>query len=272
MKNLQNLHTHSTFDHGVNTPLETITAAIAKGFDSIGFSGHAYTSYSTNNLCITPDKTEEYKKEILRCKKEYAGIIGVYLGLEFDMYSDTPTNGYDYIIGACHYLKMGTDYLCIDTNESHYRKIIDEYFGGDGLRLAKEYFRQASMLPKFAKTDILAHFDLIAKNVDRASFFDYQGKEYISAATEALEALKKDVPLFEINTGGVVRGYRKTPYPMLTLIKEMKRLGYGAVISSDCHDARFLDAYFEDAALLLKEAGFKEKYILSDSAFKAVRL
>ena len=44
----QNLHTHSTFDDGKNTIEETVLSAIEKGFDSIGFSGHAYMYYSEN--------------------------------------------------------------------------------------------------------------------------------------------------------------------------------------------------------------------------------
>ena len=36
----RNLHTHSTFCDGKNTPEEMVRAAIAKGFDAIGFSSH----------------------------------------------------------------------------------------------------------------------------------------------------------------------------------------------------------------------------------------
>ena len=268
---MQNLHTHSTFDHGIDTPEEMVQKAMEKGFTSIGFSGHAYQFYC-DTFTMTVKGTEEYKKEIKRLKEKYADKIKIYLGLEFDLYSDTPVTGYEYMIGSCHYLKLGDDYVCVDRDENYYKNAIDNYFGGDGMAFAKEYYRQIVDLPKHAKIDILAHFDLITKNIDRADFFDYNSKEYISSAIEALEALKKDIPLFEINTGGVVRGYRKTPYPMLPIIKEMKRLGYGAVITSDCHDVNYLDAYFDDAKKLLQEGGFTEKYILTDKGFEAVAL
>ena len=268
---MQNLHTHSTFDHGIDTPEEMIVKAMEKGFDSIGFSGHAYQFYR-DTFTMSAAGTEAYKKEILRLKAKYADKIKVYLGLEFDLYSDTPVTGYDYMLGSCHYLKMGEDYVCVDQDESHYRQAIDTYFGGDGMKLVKEYYRQITLLPKRAPIDVLSHFDLITKNIDRASFFDYESKEYLDAATEALEALRKEVSLFEVNTGGIVRGYRKTPYPLLSVIKVMKRLGYGAIITSDCHDAAFLDAYFDDAKELLEEAGFREKYILTDNGWQATRL
>ena len=38
---LQNLHTHTTYCDGINTPEQIILTAIDKGFGAIGFSGHS---------------------------------------------------------------------------------------------------------------------------------------------------------------------------------------------------------------------------------------
>ena len=268
---LQNLHTHSTFDHGIDTPEEMIGEAIRKGFDSVGFSGHSYLLCAAE-FTMSEAGTEKYKKEILRLKKEYAKRIKIYLGLELDMLSDTPVGGYDYLIGSMHYIKMGEDLVGVDRDAEYCQKAIREYFGGNGLEFAKEYFRQITLLPQRADIDILAHFDLIAKHVDRVNVFDCHGREYLSAAVEALEALRKDISFFEINTGGMARGFRKTPYPMPDILKEMRRLGFGAVITSDCHDARLLDFGFDEAAALLKAAGFKEKYVLTAAGFQPTAL
>ena len=46
-----NFHTHSTFCDGKNTAEEMVIAAIEKGFDVLGFSGH----------CIHPLNPEFYK-------------------------------------------------------------------------------------------------------------------------------------------------------------------------------------------------------------------
>ena len=89
---------------------------------------------------------------------------------------------------------------------------------------------------------------------------------------EALEILAKRVGVFELNTGAISRGYRTTPYPSIPILKELKRLGFGAISSSDCHDGRKLDCGFEQARELLLHCGFKEKYILTDSGFRAVEL
>lgn len=267
----QNLHTHSIFDDGKNTIEEMVLSAIDKGFDSIGFSGHAYMYYS-ENYSMSVAGTEEFKKEVIRIKNKYSDIIKVYLGLEFDMFSNTPQEGYEYMLGSCHYLKIGEEFIGVDRPKEYYDKIIPEYFGGDGMKLAKEYYRQVAEYPKYAKIDILSHFDLVTRNIEKANYFDTDSKEYMSYVTESLETLRKDVNLFEVNTGVIVKGYKKTPYPLLPVIKEMKRLGFGAVITSDCHDARFLDAYFDDAKELLKAAGYKEKYILTNDGFVPVEL
>jgi len=268
---MQNLHTHSTFDHGIDTPEKMVEKAIEKGFDSIGFSGHAYQFYC-DTFTMSPEGTKAYKKEILRLKRAYADRIKIYLGLEFDLYSDTPTDNYEYLLGSCHYLKIGNQYVSVDRDAAHNRRIVTEYFGGDGMKLVKEYYRQLVLLPTRAKIDVLSHFDLIAKHIDTVHLFDSESDEYIKTAVESMEALRKDISLFEINTGCIVRGYRKTPYPTLSLIKEFKRLGYGAIITSDCHDANYLDAYFKDAAALLREGGYKENYILTDDGWKAITL
>ena len=98
---------------------------------------------------------------------------------------------------------------------------------------------------------------------------DEREKEYRFAAIAALEALKGKIPYFEVNTGAIARGYRKSPYPAPFLLDELKRLGFDAIISSDCHDAKFIDCGFDDAEQLLKAHGFNEIYVLKNGGFTA---
>ena len=150
--------------------------------------------------------------------------------------------------------------------------MITERFGGDGLAFAKKYYEKLCELPEYGKFDILGHFDLITKNIEKAKLFDTASAEYKKAAISAIDALSGKIPFFEVNTGAISRGYRTSPYPTLDLIKEFRARGWGAVISSDCHDGRFLDCAFEDARELLIAAGYKEKYILTSGGFKAVEV
>lgn len=63
---------------------------------------------------------------------------------------------------------------------------------------------------------------------------DEESAEYMRWALEAAEALCGKMKLFEINTGAIKRGFRKVPYPHPRIIRELGRLGFGVVISSDC--------------------------------------
>ena len=58
----------------------------------------------------------------------------------------------------------------------------------------------------------------------------------------------------------------------MEIMKEFKDQGFGAMISSDCHKADFLDIYFDQALDMLEACGFKERYVLTKEGFKAVPL
>ncbi len=271
MKYKQNLHTHSTYCDGKDTLKQMLETAIEKGFDSIGFSTHSYMYYS-NYFAQKPDWSREYFKEVNRLKEEYRDRIKIFCGIEYDIYSDIDISYFDYAIGAVHYLKIGDEFVGFDRDAQQVEKVIKDYFDGDGMKYAKMYYEQLSKLPNYGKFDIIAHFDLVAKHSEKTEFFNENSKEYLSYAISAAEALSGKIPLFEVNTGAIARGYRTTPYPSLPILKELKRLGYGAVITSDCHNKEMLDCHFDEARELLSECGFKEKYILTDSGFVQTEL
>ena len=120
--------------------------------------------------------------------------------------------------------------------------------------------------------DIIGHFDLITKHSEKENFFDTESDEYREYAVSAAEALAGKIPYFEVNTGAIARGYRTTPYPDPFLMKKLRKLGFRPIISSDCHQREMLDCGFEQAEKLLIEAGFTERYILTNNGFAAVPL
>ncbi len=271
MNNLQNLHMHSVYDDGIDKLEDTVITAIEKGFDSIGFSEHSHTPYSLG-YCMSLRGTKEFKKEVLQLKEKYKDKIEIFCGLEFDMYSDDDVSECDYLMGALHYLRIDGEYVAFDRGQNEVQNVIDQYFGGDGMAYAKEYYKQLAKLPEYGDFDIIAHFDIITKHADNVEFFDQSSPEYIIATLEALSTLKGKIPYFEVNTGAMARGYRKSPYPAEFLLREMKKMGFGAIITSDCHDRKLMDYAFEDAARLLKKCGFTERYVLTEQGFKPVSL
>ena len=135
---------------------------------------------------------------------------------------------------------------------------------------SKKYFETIARLPEKNNFDIIGHFDLITKNNEKGGFIDVASKEYLDLGKEAIHALKGEIPLFEVNTGAIARGYRTSPYPQTEFLREFLSCGFGAVISSDCHDKNYIDCYYREAEELLSFVGFKSKWILTDSGFTEV--
>ncbi|MBQ8813311.1 MAG: histidinol-phosphatase HisJ family protein [Lachnospiraceae bacterium] len=272
MNNKQNLHTHTTYADGKDTPEELVLKAIEKNLASIGFSEHSYLCYSTYPNQLTVNKMERYKREIRELKRKYKGKIDIFCGLEYDFYSDVDTNGFDYLIGSVHYLDCNGDILTFDRGLKETCDYVRENFGSSGLTFAKKYFETVACLAERKKIDIIGHFDLITKTNEVGKIIDTSDKQYLDLGYEAIHSLKGKIPFFEVNTGAISRGYRSLPYPQIEFLKEFGKCGFGAVITSDCHDKNFIDDHFEEAKELLLAAGFASKYILTDGGFEEVGL
>ncbi len=268
---LQNLHTHSTYCDGKNSLREMVERAIALGFHAIGFSGHSYM-YWSEPYSMSLEETESYIREVRALAEEYRGRIHVFCGLEFDMYSEVSLAPYDYVIGSMHYFKMGEEFVGFDRSAAEVRSLVDKYFGGDGMAYAKKYFEKVADLPKYGKFDILGHFDIVAKHYETTDFLNVNDKAYLAAANDAIEALSGKIPFFEVNTGCISRGYRSVPYPTLPLVKMFRAHGFGAVISSDCHNAEYLNCNFQDACELLRAGGYQSVFELTPNGFCEVPL
>lgn len=272
MKNTkQNLHVHSIYCDGKDTPEEMIEAAIAAGFGSLGFSIHSYMSCSKSGF-LSLEKQADYNREIERVKAKYKNIFPIYRGVEFDIYADSPWEGYDYTIASVHYLHTSEGLVSFDVGLEKTLSYVEKYFAGDGMAFAKTYYEALATAPDYGRFDIIGHFDLITKHNETHPFIDIESKEYKRYYTEAIDALVGKIPFFELNTGAIARGYRSTPYPSPEITKLLREKGFGATISSDCHDKRFVDFGYEDAAEFLRAAGYRTKFILTEQGFEEVAL
>lgn len=272
LQHKQNLHIHTTYADGKDTPEQIVTAAIERGFDSIGFSEHSYMSFSDYPFQMSIEETEVYKKEIRALKEKYKGIIDIFCGLEVEMYSRVPTENFDYLIGSVHYLDFDGKILGFDRDLKSTLAYLSDNFGGDSLAFSKKYYEAVATLPDFKKFDIIGHFDLITKNNQTGKFIDTDDKKYLNLGFEAIHALRGKIPFFEVNTGAISRGYRTSPYPQMEFLREFKNCGFGVVLTSDCHDKNHLDCFFSESRELIAAAGFKTKWILTDNGFKEVEL
>ncbi len=267
----QNLHTHTVFCDGKDTPEEMILEGLKKGFHSIGFSIHSYVPHS-KTVVIPLDRIESYKTEIKRLKEKYKGAIDIYLGIEYDFYSEGFEDGYEYTIGSVHYLNTKNGIQGFDNNLESTLRYIDNHFDGDALSFAKCYYETVSKLPTLRQFDIIGHFDVLTKNNELQRFLDTDSEEYLSYAKTAIASLQGKIDIFEVNTGAISRGYRTSPYPQKELLKEFLGRGFKPVITSDCHNKNFLDCSFEEAKLLLKEVGFRSQCALINGKFEEIGL
>ncbi len=272
MTSPSNLHTHTTYCDGKNTAQEMIRRAIELGWKSIGFSGHAYTPCDTA-YCMSREGTLAYQKEILSLREEYRDKIQIYLGIEQDLFSDAPTFSYDYIIGSTHYLLCEDgSYAAVDESPETTAAAVKRYFGGDYYRYAQAYYRQIAGVAAVTHCDIVGHFDLITKFNEGGCLFDESDPRYRGAALEAMEQVVQTCPLFEINTGAMLRAGRCVPYPAAFLLRHLHHLGGQVILTSDCHRIEGLDWGFPQAAELAKACGFGYGKILRGGEFTDILL
>lgn len=263
----QNLHTHTVYCDGRDTPEELVKEALCLGFDSIGFSGHSYMSWNPDKS-LTPEREALYKKDVLALKEKYKGIIDIYLGIEVEMYSlPLSLDEYDYTIGTVHYIKKDGALLPAFRSADVICSFINDYFGGDGMAYVGAFYETAAALGECGPFDIVGHFDLVTKHAERVTLFDTESKKYQNYALEALHAVAKTHKIFELNTGAIGRGYRTTPYLAPFLMRELRALGCGLVISSDCHDKQNLAVYYPEAVEYAKAFGFTELFTLTKNGF-----
>ena len=241
---IRDLHTHTTYSDGKNTPEEMILAAIEKGLDEIGISDHVYTFFD-ESYCMQKDKIETYKREIAALKEKYKGKITVKCGIEYDLFFFVSTEDFDYAIGSLHYLKCGGKYYPLDCRKEDFVALAEGYFGSDYYALAEAYFSLVSAYATRADIGFIGHFDLIAKYNEGGALFDEKHPRYLAAAKNAADELIAAGKPFEINTGAIARGYRSAPYPAPALYVYMKERGAAFLLSSDAHSTETIAYDFE---------------------------
>ena len=235
---LSNYHTHTRCCDGRDTPEELVREAIRLGCPELGFSGHSHVSF--DDCCMTAEGTEQYKSEIRRLREQYRDQLRIRLGVEQDYFGDLPTDDYEYVIGSVHYVPKEDRMLAVDSSAADFDAAVAAHYGGDVYAFAEEYYALVGRIYEKTRCDIVGHFDLITKFNEGNCRFDTAHPRYRKAAGEALEALLAAPVIFEINTGAIARGYRKTPYPEPWIREELIAHKAPLLLSSDCHDKRFL--------------------------------
>ena len=263
-----NLHTHTTFCDGKNSVEENVISAIEKGFVSLGFSGHGYTDFD-KRFCMKD--VEGYINQVNAAREKYKDKIQIYLGVEEDMHTFVDRKKFDYIIGSNHYYVIDDKYYDVDATADVTEECL-RLLEGNEVKLAQIYFQGYCDYLVKRKPDIAAHFDLLTKFDEKYTPFFSDSEQYRKIAREYLLYAMKSGCIFEVNTGAIARGYRKTPYPSIDLLYTLLKNDGKIMLNSDCHSAEKLDFAFDETILLLKDIGFTHSYTLYDGKFNKVEL
>lgn len=252
---LEDLHVHTTYCDGKNSPEEIVRAALELNMKKLGFSCHSYTDFD-ESYCIKKERVSDYIAEIRGLGKKYKDKIEILCGVEQDYYSNMPTDGFDYVIGSVHYVKKDNNYFDVDNTEALLKSVVTEHFDGDFMSFCEAYFKNVADIVKKTNCDIIGHFDLVTKFNENGNLFDTGNSRYEAAAFQAIdEILKANIP-FEINTGAISRGYKKDAYPEMKLLEYICKNGGRVILSSDSHSVDGLCNQFDRYEELARDMGF----------------
>lgn len=246
------LHTHTTYCDGRNTPEEMVLKAIEKGLDQIGLLAHSYMYFEPEGS-LQPEKTKEFQQEVKRLKEKYKGQIDVLCGIEQDSCSTASTEGFDYIIGSVHYFEVDGKCYAMDRNIDEFKEYVDTLFKGDFYLAAECYFEQVKDVVERTGANIIGHLDMIKKYNIEGGFFDEKHPRYVKAWKSAVDVLIKYNLPFEVNLGGLERKHTVEPYPSHDIIDYIKEKGGKFILTSDSHWADMIGSHFEQYKYLLEE-------------------
>ena len=227
------LHMHTTFSDGKDSPEAMIQEALRRGFTRVGISDHSHADW--DSAAMAASSIEPYKREMARLKEAYRGRIEVMIGLERDYYSDD-FSAYDYVIGSVHAMRMEDGhFLCVDWTPERLAEDCRRYFQGDWYALAERYFEVEADVVRRTECDLIGHFDLVSKFNEGEGWFDPAHPRYRAAWQRAAEELLRTGKPFEINTGAISRGYRTDAYPSREIREYLRARGGRMILSSDAH-------------------------------------
>ena len=78
-----------------------------------------------------------YRRQLQALREKYAGKLELFLGLEQDILSPLPQEGWDYLIGSVHMLEREGERLSVDESTETFQRGVEQWFGGDPLSFAE---------------------------------------------------------------------------------------------------------------------------------------
>lgn len=255
---LRNYHTHTwRCQHAVGTEEEYVQAAIAMGFDTLGFADHTpwpYQSGFISGMRMRLEQLDDYVGTVLKLREKYRGQIRILLGLEceafpeyFGWLRDLKAARLDYIILGNHY-----DY----SDEGDHRRLYPAggfYFGR--CTRSDSVIRYGERTLAGMRTglyDYLAHPDLCMRMMPA---FDADcravSRDICQAAREMGMPLEFNLAGFSRRERDLAAGWQS--YPCADFWRVAADAGCKAIVGFDAHSPamlRRMDLYCRATAIL----------------------
>ncbi len=264
------LHTHTLYSHGLDTPADMWAAAQKKGITLMGFSEHSprptnYT-YSNEYREKLSRYFPQYVTEVQELKQKFPGQV--LLGIEMDwMEKEVPfikealaSYDFDYVIGSVHFLDtwgyddLSSDWMSLKKGHCH------EHYA--------HYFKTLRRMAESGLFNIAAHLDLI-KIFSISTFNTWiQERESLILVAEALQAMMLHGMALEVSSAGL-RKMCKEIYPGPHIMALAKELYLPITFASDAHNVNDVAADFDQLAQYARSYGYDHSvYFCKNTMYK----
>ena len=259
------LHTHTKYSHGANSPAEMYASALDKGLTLLGFSEHSPRPLGFDYL-------HEYREQLTRHLPDYArevlalkaapregghGPCRVLFGMEMDWldgqedYTRAACTAYDfdYLLGSVHFLgRWGFDDGVEPWKSASQEECESRYTA---------YFTAWEAMIRSGLFNIAAHPDLI-KIFSVEQFHIWLAKaESTALIRRCLTALRDAGMAMEISSAGLRKACREI-YPAPPIMALAAELGLPVSFASDAHGVDDVAHGFARLASYAKAFGFRE--------------
>ncbi|MBO5789880.1 MAG: histidinol-phosphatase HisJ family protein [Clostridia bacterium] len=268
MNPLSDLHLHTTYCDGKDTPRAMTEQALSLGYHSLGICCHSALPFQND---WSAQNEAAFKAELAALKAEFCGRISLSFGIECDGESEVPF-GYDYVIASTHHLRQNGKVYAIDESKDAFLNMLNEGFAGDSVALCKAYFEAVTENVKRLKPQVVGHFDLIKKYTEADPACTLDEEAFLSFGKAALKEIVKICPTLEVNVGAISRGLRTTPYPQKEFLFYWRELGGSVIITSDAHKKEHLGFAFAQTLSFLCELGFDSVLELCDGKLRSIMI
>ena len=223
------LHIHTTFSDGHNTPEEIIEKAIELNYSAIGISDHITASgdgVPDTDHCLGFEDFENYFKTIRELKEKYKDKIRVLVSGELDykpegymsVYNEFAKYNPDYILSSVHSIN----------EEQNVWSVADKPEVWEDF--AYEFVKRDIDLVNTGTLDILGHFDIFKEHAS------VNEEKLFHLYDELAKALVKHNTALELNTMNALQPHNPCYVFHPYMFEKCKELNIPVLVSSDAHE------------------------------------